>query len=227
MKSASRRHISNRWKKAAVLIPILGTFLLAARGGDQQVWLTQGAEMSLGERWKAGANQEFHLEDNTGELGVYWIEAFAIERLRPHIDLGLAYRQQFSRGDEDDWREENRPYGYLTFKWKWWNQSFSDRNQVEFRRIESQDDQIRYRNKLAVEFSPRWTSWEIRPYLADEIFADAQSDNFLKNRVYTGLKAHPLDWLAGDLYVMWESTDTSLGSRDNLYVAGLKLTASF
>ena len=227
MNIATRRRTSNRWKWAAALLPIVGTFLLAARASDQQVWLTQGAEMKMGETWKAGGNQEFHLEDNTGELGVYWVEVFVADKLAPHWDAGLAYRQQYSRSSDDDWREENRPYAYATLKWKWWDQSFTDRNMVEYRRIESQDDQIRYRNKLGVEFNTHGTAWELRPYLADEIFADAQSDNFLKNRIYAGLKSHPIDWLASDAYVMWESTDTGLGQRDNLFVVGLKLTASF
>lgn len=218
---------STRWSYCLRLLPVLGILVSVAHAADQQVWLTQGGELKLGESWKTGANQEFHLADNTGELGVYWAEAFIANKLAPHWDAGFAYRQQYSRNSSGDWREENRPYAYATLKWTWWNQSFSDRNMVEYRRIESQDDQVRYRNKLGVEFSPRWTAWAIRPHVADEIFADAQSDDFLKNRIYAGLKGQPARWLSGDLYFMWESTDTGLGQRDNLRVAGLKLTASF
>ena len=217
---------SNRWKCLAVVLPMIGMWLLpSAQADDRRIWLQQGVETELGQKWMARLQQAFHLANESPHFTTYYTEASITHHTRRWLDLGGGFREQFERRDED-WLQENRPFANITFKWKWWEHAFSDRNQFEWRLREDRDTEIRYRNKLTVESPARWTSWGIHPYLADELFYDNESQTFLRNRVYAGLNARPLDWLSADLFAIWESKDTGVNAYDDVYIAGLKLTAT-
>jgi len=210
------------------IIPIVGTLLvvLVARADDRRLWLNQGVETGLSDRWKAGLNQEFRLANNEPNFSAYLLEASFKRETATWLDLGFGYRQQWEQGEEQ-WLVEYRPFVNATLKWKLWNIPFSHRSQFEWRTLEGRSDQVRYRNKLAAESREAWTTWQIRPYVADEFFYDNDQKQFLKSRLSVGLKGRPLRDLSSDVFVAWESSDTGVKGEDMVYITGLKLVVAF
>ena len=179
-------------------------------------------EAPLGETWRAGLLQGFVLANESPHFSAYFAEGSVVRGKRPWLDLGGGYREQLEQRD-NHWLEESRLFALATLKWTWRDCACSDRNQVEWREMQERTDQVRYRNKLAVDLPARWSVGPLRPYVADELFYDQESKEFLRNRIYVGLKGAPDPRLKLDLFAIWESSDTGVNERETVLITGLKL----
>jgi hypothetical protein len=227
----------NRWLAAALLMFLM---LSSARAGDSwQVWFDQAADTELSEKSSVRAGQSLRYACDDGQLATYYLEAGYTRHALDWLDWGLAYRQQYDKRD-GRWLEENRPYAEVTPRWRTRMVTVSDRNRVEYRIREDQDDTSRYRNKLAVQYNEWEAGFGLKPYVAVEAFVDASAD--LKERDQTrftiGIRTDPEkhvlrkvkdrmrhEW-AMDYYVTRQRVEKS-GEWESSYIAGVQLGIKF
>jgi hypothetical protein len=165
------------------LLLLLDTPVLA----DWQFWNGYSISGRLSERWKAKLQQDFRFDQDSGSLFLHQTDAGLAYAVTEWLDMGVNYRQIYQK-DSGEWLEENRPHVNITFKWKWYNFMFSDRNRGEYRNREKKDDIWRYRNRLTVTSPIQWTKLRITPYISDEIIAQ-DGEGFKQNRLSAGFKA--------------------------------------
>jgi hypothetical protein len=65
-----------------------------------------------------------------------------------------------------------------------------------------------------------WTAWNIRPYVAEELFLDFDQKEITRSRASGGLLVAPVKKLSLDLYVMREDTKSG-GLWNDILVLGL------
>jgi hypothetical protein len=214
---------------------VLGVFIclvlrslsaFAGDNGDLQLWNTESIEVKLNDRWKAKVEEELRFENNISRLYYTHTDGGLVFKVNDNLDFGAHYRQIFER-KKKEWEEEYRPYGYATFKWEWMDFKFSDKNRLEFRMKETTYDKWRYRNKLTAKFPWKWTSLEIQPYVADEIFIDLYGEKLNRNRLYGGFGAKLMKHLKTDIFYMWQTSKQIPGKWKNYNVIGVKLNVVF
>jgi hypothetical protein len=199
------------------------------KDGDFQFWNTEVVEGKLNDRWKAGLEVEFRLGDNASEFYYTHEMIFVGFTANEWLDLQANFREVFELNtkseDEDDWFSEERPMFDATphFKWNGWD--ISDRNRFEYRMFDIKDDAWRYRNKLTLKSPWKFTSWNINPYISDEIFIQEDQD-LNRNRFYVGVVMDLIEHVTGDVYFLWQSSDADPEWVD-IYVAGVKFKVKF
>jgi len=193
--------------------------------GDFQYWNTESVEWKIKEKYKIKLEEEFRFGDNAGtlyyqhsDIGLTW-SGFA-----DWLELNASYRQAFDI-EKDKWHYENRPHLDATVKFDLLGLSLSDRSRVEYRNREHKDDDWRYRNKFTLSL-PKATSYEIQPYVADEVFFDLDDGVFNRNRLYGGVSLRLFKYMKLELYYLLQTTKDK---KDwiNYNVVGTKLKAVF
>ena len=227
------------WKGLAAALLALAAASPARAGGDWQVWLDQAASKDLSENAAVRVAQSFRHSCDEGRLATYYLEAGGTWNVRPWLALGLGYRQQYDRRD-GHWVEENRPFADATLRGKIRSVTLSDRNRIEFRERAEQDDVVRYRNKLTLQYNAWEPGFGLKPYVAAEAFVDESADLQERNRtrfalgIRTDPNRHLLQkvearWaqaLAMDYSVMVQRTKTDDEWTDE-YIAGMQLGWNF
>lgn len=140
------------------------------------------------------------------------------------FDIGVNYRQIFNI-KKNRWKYENRPHISGTFKYTISDITISDRSRFEYRNMEDVKDDWRYRNKLTLTL-PKYTSLEIQPYIADEIFYSFDKQRMVKNRAYAGLTFKIIKELKGEIFYLYE-TDKSGKKWVSFNTLGTKLKLVF
>lgn len=191
---------------------------------DFQYWNTESAEITLKNRIKIKVTEEFRFQDNASQLYHYFTEIGIGRSLNEWFDLSLEYRH-INEKKENKWMLENRPQISGTINLKWHRLTIKDRNRFEYRIQENSDNTWRYRNRLSVELPCKWTSMQIQPYTADEIFFDFIEKKINRNRVYFGLKMKPLKFLKGDIYYLWQSSKKT--EWIDFHIVGTKIQLTF
>jgi len=176
-----------------------------AKDGDWQLWNTESVEGNFAKNWKVKLEEEFRIGDNMEELYYHHTDGGITYKLNDLVSLGLNYRQIFEKTKEE-WKEENRPLINGTINGKWRDFVFSDRNRFEYRIRAGKQNVWRYRNKLAMTFPARWAKFDIKPYLADEVFADLDKGEFSRNRLYAGFEAKLMKHLGADIFYLWQTS---------------------
>ena len=228
--------------KVLSFITITGAILLvgicfAYDDGDWQYWNTEnigGKIIDVRNDYldsiKAMIEAEFRWGDDVSELYYYHGDlGITLNKLfASWFSLGLNYRQVYEL-KSGEWTEENRPHLNGTIKLKWEGWDISNRCRFEYRDTESYND-WRFRNKLTAKFPWKWTSWQIRPYVADEIFYDFHADELNRNRLYAGIgigKLFLLETIKGDVFFLWQSTKKPNWGDQDYYIFGTKLKVNF
>ncbi|MDC0036990.1 DUF2490 domain-containing protein [bacterium] len=87
-----------------------------------------------------------------------------------------------------NWINEHRPSLAYTFKWKVNNITISNKNQGEYRVRKTKEDSVRYRNKTTLNYKvSKFVTFNLDPYISNEIFYDGLENNINRNRVNIGL----------------------------------------
>lgn len=89
------------------------------------------------------------------------------------------------------------------------------------------DDPWEIRPRLDVAPVKGWTSWKLKPYLADEVMYDLSGDNLYRNRVYVGLKAAPHKKVGTNVYLMQECKESDAGDWHEYFVVGFSAALKF
>jgi hypothetical protein len=193
---------------------------------DVQLWNTESIEARLNDHWKVIAEQEFRIGDNISDLYYIHTQGGLDYKVTDGLHLGIDYRQVWEKEKDNKWTRENRPQFNGTVKWNWYGFDFSDRSRLEFRILENKDDRWRYRNKLTASLPWKWTGFDIRPYVADEIFVDFYGERINRNRLYAGITFKLVKNFNADLFYLRQSSKKN-NKWTNINAIGVKLKAAF
>jgi hypothetical protein len=173
--------------------------------GDWQLWTKESIAGVLSDRWIVAGKQEFKFGDNMREFYSHRAEIGIIYTHADWVSLSLYYKQIFDQ-KKGAWKEENRPYVDLEFKFRSIGLVLEGRNRLEYRVRDDTEKSWRYRNKLTVAPDVKWTRMHFQPYAADEVFVDFEEDELNRNRFYIGFKAEWMKHLKSSLYYLWQSS---------------------
>jgi hypothetical protein len=187
------------------LTPIGITFInnSVSAENDWQYWSQYEVSISVNDNVDLKVKPEFRYKDDFRDYYYSHIEAGLDWKVKDWF-IGGAYYRYINEEKNDDWQIENRPHLDATFKWKFSSLSLSDRNMVEYH-IKEDKEFFRYRNKLTIKF-PKFTSFNIQPYIAEEPFYDFDVDEWNKNRLYGGVDFKIVQNLTGSVYYILESS---------------------
>ncbi len=193
-------------KKLFRYILVLFPLALSAqinRNGDFQIWCWNFAAKQFSPEWMLLSLFEFRVGD---EASKFYRASFSIEPIYTPVKwLGLApgYRQVGLRFpiNSNHWKPEYTPFAdvfFFLFPSKW---QLIDRNRVEYRILDSDPVHWVYRNRIRIVPPRTFTSFQINPYLENEIFI-RQRRGLNEDRLTVGLMSHIYKNLSGELSYM-------------------------
>lgn len=214
-------------QKYLPLVLLLGVALScgAYEDGDWQFWNTDGVEHKLSDKARLSFDAEVYFGDDMTDFYYRHVQPGASLLPAPWIEVGVNYRY-LEEKKSGEWVTENRPAACATLIWKPAGFAVSDRNQLEYRSREEQDDTWRYRNRLRVVAPLKFTKLCLQPYADEEIYVDIDEKEFQQNRASVGLTAKLLKNLKTDVYYM-KKMDWKAGDWLETNILGLQIRLSF
>lgn len=200
--------------------------------GDFQVWNTDSEEFKITDKSKITLEEEFRWADNASEFHYHHYDLGLSYSLKKYLSLGGGYRQvyELKRGK---FKQEHEPYLAATLFYDCLGFKLDDRNRLEYRHFSYQRDAWRYRNKFTVrlpwKLAPlrKCASFEIQPYISDEIFVGfAAITELSQNRFSPGLSMNFTKNLKGEVYYMLQRTKSS-GKWVDANILGTKIKTAF
>ncbi len=210
---------------AMTLALLLSVNAYAYDNGDFQIWHTEDQEINIFKSTKYQMEEEFRYGGDAHQLYYHHYDFGAAYEICKNFVIGAYYRQIYEL-KKKKFQEEYRPHIDGTIKWDMYGFAFEDRNRFEYRAFRYQKDFMQYRNKLTVKLPWKFTQFEIRPYVSDEVFANLKEAYLSRNRFYAGLGYSLNKNLKGEIYYMLQSTK-SAGNWTNANVLGFKLKLMF
>ncbi|MBI1871436.1 MAG: DUF2490 domain-containing protein [Chlamydiae bacterium] len=203
--------------------------------GDFQYWSTEAVEGKINDQWKVYVEEEFRFGDDASKFYYHHTQLEPGYKVNDWLEIAPAYRQVWELdtklAKKDHWFEEERPMFNVTVKHKWNGWEISDRNRFEYRFFEIKEDRFRYRNKITLKSPWKWTSWNINPFIADEIFVEegvtGTPCGYNRNRLYGGVGFQIISHLKGELFYLWQSKDSVKDNWIDFNVIGTKLKFEF
>jgi len=198
----------------------------AADDDDFQYWSTVGFSFDIDKDWTFAAEEEFRFSESGHRFGYHHTNVGLIYKsLADWMDIGFNYKQIFEKSDKGEWLKENRPHFNIILKTKLLDLSVSNRFRVEYRDREQKDNFWRYRNKVTIKL-PSFTEFNLKPYLADEVYINLDGTGYSKNRLYSGFSFALAKDIKFDVYYLWQSSRSGSNQTD-INVIGTKLKFSF
>lgn len=211
----------------AMTVLLSGEVCFASDDGDFQYWSKAGVSFDIDKDWEFTFEEEFRFGDDAGDFYHHHSDfGFVYKNFTDWMDLGFNYRQVFEKDSKGKWRRENRPHLNVTLKGKLFGLDLSNRSRLEYRDRENKKDIWRYRNKLTVKLPLELTELKLQPYLADEVFINLDKEGYNRNRLYGGVSFKLSKNIKGDIYYLWQSSESSGGWND-INVIGTQLKFQF
>jgi len=211
----------------AALGILLGGYVYSYDDGDFQVWNTEIEEFKINKSSKMVLEEELRFGDDAHELYYQHYDGGYVYDFNKHLTLGIHYRQVYAKPKVHvKFQEENRLHLNAITKYELFGYNLEDRNRLEYRHFDYQEDSWRYRNKFTVKFPWRFTNFAIRPYVANEIFLNLNGIDFNRNRFYCGLEFAIIKNLKGELFYMLQSTKSN-GTWTQANVLGPRIKVVF
>ncbi|MDP3142989.1 MAG: DUF2490 domain-containing protein [Candidatus Omnitrophota bacterium] len=193
---------------------------------DFQVWNTDVEEFKINKDAKIALEEEFRWGDNASEFYYHHYDIGFFYNLKKFLNVGGGYRRIYEL-KKGKFKIEDEPYVTTTLLWDLKGFKFEDRNRLEYRYFDYQNDSWRYRNKITVKLPCRFTKMEIQPYLSDEIFIGFNGSTQLnQNRFSSGLGIGLTKNIKAEIYYMLQSSKGSDVWVDT-NVLGTKLKIAF
>lgn len=194
------------WLSLAILFPMCPH---AHARDDWELW----TEL----RWKKLLSDDLTLQGvangrfrrNMGEFYQQYDEIGISYKALSHLKTEGMYQWNFiERTRTHDTVQEHRLYVNLIPHTKIGSLQIEDRNRMEFRHINGKDD-WRYRNrpKLSTVLG-KGSFWEIKPYVADEIFYGFRAGEINRNRFLCGIERPINKRLSVELFYVLQSDKT-------------------
>ena len=208
------------------LTSLLTASVYAYDDGDFQVWNTDVQEFKINKDSKLAFEEEFRWGDNANEFTYHHYDVGFFYSLEEWLNIGGGYRHIYEL-KKGKFKLENEPYLVATLLWDLEGFKIEERNRMECRHFDYQDDSWRYRNKVTVKLPWKFTKLEIQPYLSDEIFISFDGATELsQNRFSPGLAMNLTKNLKAEIYYMLQSGKSS-GKWVDANVLGTKLKLVF
>jgi hypothetical protein len=197
-----------------------------ADGEDLKMFQTTSITWDVHKDWQLGFEEELRWGNDLKDFYYEHSEAtLAYKGVAKWLTLGTGYRLTYEERGRDFFYA-NIPFEYATVKWDVKGWTLSDRSRIEYLgREEQANDFWRYRNKVTIAAPWKFTKYEIRPYVAEEIFFHCEDVDITKNRVFGGVTFNIIEHVGGELYYLWEATDQGKWFDD--HIMGSKLKFSF
>ena len=192
---------------------------------DFQIWSDLALSGKLVESLTLTLEVENKYRDDASEFFYYHTDVGLTYDVHRHWAFGLNYRQAFARSGNNEWKEENRPHGHITFRWARNEFKFSNRNRVELRSRSDRSEIVRYRNKTTITLPMGWTPLSVQPYISNEIFIDSVQGELNKIRLGVGARGNVSERLHARLYYQLESSD--IDSWVHFHILGLAAMMKF
>ncbi|MBU1726634.1 MAG: DUF2490 domain-containing protein [Candidatus Omnitrophica bacterium] len=193
---------------------------------DFQVWNTDAEEFKLNDNSKVVFEQEFRWGDNAHEFFYQHYDAGYFYNIKKWLQVGGGYRHVLSKS-RGKFKEENEPYITTTVSWDWLKCAIDSRSRLEYNHFDYQEDVWRYRNKFTMKLPWKFTKFNIRPYISDEVFVKFSGWSGLnQNRLYGGFALDLAKNFRGEIYYMLLGSK-SQGRWQKVNVLGTKFKISF
>ncbi len=211
------------------LLLIIVNAAYAYDNGDFQVWNTDVQEIKINDKSKAALEEEFRWGDNANEFYYQHYDIAWIYALSKSWDLKLSYRYILEK-KSGKFKVENEPNINATYKWNFLGCDMSNRFRLEYRNFDYQTDFWRYRNMLAIRAPWKFTKFQIRPFVADDLFINSKGASIHNNRFYSGLGFKLFKNFDGDIFYILQHTRNvgmtkTTWRRTNVF--GVRLRAIF
>ncbi|MFC1590170.1 DUF2490 domain-containing protein [Candidatus Omnitrophota bacterium] len=152
-------------KKICVITKILLILLIFDRnaysGNDFQYWSSKGVSIKVKEYWKISLAEEFRFSNNASDFYYQHSDiGLGYSAIKKWLTLGINYRHIYEE-KKGGWMVESRPHLNIAAKWKLYDCRFSNRGRFEYRIRENSNDVLRYRNKVTIKYSSRFSRLSI------------------------------------------------------------------
>ncbi|MFH0941100.1 MAG: DUF2490 domain-containing protein [Candidatus Omnitrophota bacterium] len=209
-----------------VLFMLLGTTTSAfAKKVGLQYWHTETLNWKINKDWKLSFAEEQRFDDDASH---YFYQEGDITATYSGIsdwfDVSLGFKHVLTESNNRWKREEWFPIISGLFKFNIGKFSLTDRNRLEYRIREAATDFWNYRNRLTVKAPWKFTSSQIRPYIADEFFVN---ETVSENRSYAGFTFNITKELSADIYYLQKRNRGGGGHWTASNVVGTILSYSF
>jgi hypothetical protein len=213
------------------LVAAAGLFLMAISSaysyddGDFQVWHTETQEKEINNSLKVGLEEEVRFGGSASELYYHHYDLGFVKSINKNLDIGVNYRQVYEK-KSGKFKEENRPHINAVLKTSFLGCQIDDRNRFQYRHFDYKADLWQYRNKLTVRLPFKFSRFEFKPYISDEVFIDLDDNGLSRNRFYSGLAFKLFKDLKGEIYYLLQSSKGATHWTD-ANVLGTKVKLSF
>jgi hypothetical protein len=160
--------------------------------------LTESTTLKIAENYRYIEEGRFNYYRHT-ELEFGWIFA-------KNWSLAPAARYIRARAQHSDWKESPMWIVNLNQSARLSALDLKTRLRLTYLSADEVSDRTDFRPKFTLLPRKGWTSWKLKPYIADELLYNFQDNTLYRNRLSGGLKLRPAKPLAIDLFIMQEST---------------------
>ena len=209
-----------------VLVVLSGT-CLAADHDDFQARFASAFSFDLKENWGATIYEEFNFTDDASELSGQANElSVTYSGLADWFDLTGAYCQYFGKSGET-WNQTNIPWIAGTIKWDMFGMDMSNKARFDYNRREGSEDGWLYKNDFTVTFPLKLTSYEIQPYLYDEVIYDFDTSRVSYNEFRSGVNSKLSEMVGLGVYYLLGHSKTVAGDWERAHMAAVQVNLSF
>jgi len=218
--------------------------------GDWQLWLRLAASGNLVGKTNIQLEEETRMGDDMDEYAEQHLLGLLYYPLTDWLKVGGGTRTVFARTNRDIytakssggettytpvpdgdhyWRQEDRPTIDVTFAKTLAGWLIEDRNWLEYRMKEGEDDYFRYRNRLQVKAPWKWTRYAINPVVSVEPHYSDKDESPDWDRVwYTGgVDAKITKLINAGVYYRLQSDKLADGSHRDYNILGLMMSLKF
>lgn len=202
------------WKRVCIAGLMIAGGAAGRADEKDQFWLAGMVKAGVTSNLtvKVATQQRFRDEDH------YYrhVDYGAAYKLNRSWSLGATFRDQMVKNKKGEWLSCN---GYL---FDVVNSSRGFGLELKSRMRVTYFDP-HYCADCSSDFRPRFdllpakgfTSWKVKPYIADEVMYNFDDSNVYRNRVWVGLKCNPVKALCLNLSLMNEKTETEGAWAEN------------
>lgn len=205
--------------------------------GSKQAWPSLGIVWDINGPWMLQFRETYYINAGSSSATSSDIDIGGVYKgYKDKLDFGFGYH--FIGGGhirKNDSTTENRPYVNATVRDKLFNIDASNRFMLEYRDFADRSDFFRFRNKITLNSpfeshdtrSIRLLNRErVKPYIADEVFFNLNSQGFSQNRMYLGIQLKIAKNVSVNPYYMFQTLKTDDQWQNN-NIIGIDLTFSF
>jgi len=186
-----------------------------------QFWHAEKITQSFSDKLSLTFEDDFRSE-SFGENNYYFHGDVSLKyKLSSAIFFNANFREVFEK-KSSGWVQEHRPHGTVSMKKKFGLISTTGRVRMEYR-IKDSGSTFRNRNMLTLDFGNGWTSMNLVPYMADELFYNLADKEINRNRFYLGVKVKKISVYKPTLYFM-QQRSLKNNKWESFGVLGIKIS---